>query len=104
MEKSSEIKVRVTGDMKAAVNAIAASRGEGESLIVREAIREYLTRREAAPAPPPPVPAPVGPVTYGAPKPLPAGAAAALRVAKNNLRRAKAKAASPAAKPTPSAE
>lgn len=44
-KKQEEIKVRVTGDMKAAVLKAAEAREESESLIVREALAEYLAAR-----------------------------------------------------------
>ena len=44
--KSDEIKVRVTHDMKAAIVRLASARGEGESVIVREAIKRYLNDLE----------------------------------------------------------
>ena len=52
-QKTEEIKVRVTTDMKRAVLSVADSRGEGESLIVREALAEYLAKRTPSKAEPP---------------------------------------------------
>jgi len=40
--KQEEIKVRVTRAMKAQIVALANARGESESIIVREALFEYL--------------------------------------------------------------
>lgn len=51
-QKSEEIKVRVTTEMKAAVLDLATARGEAESLIVREALTEYLTSRHSGPTNP----------------------------------------------------
>ena len=45
--KQEEIKVRVTGHMKARVVALAEARGESESVIVREALNAYLVKDEA---------------------------------------------------------
>lgn len=47
-QKTEEIKVRVTTDMKKSVLYLAESRGEAESLIVREALSEYLAKRPAS--------------------------------------------------------
>lgn len=44
-QKSEEIKVRVTSEMKQSVLDLATARGEAESLIVREALTEYLANR-----------------------------------------------------------
>ena len=52
--KSDEIKVRVTHDMKAAIVRLASARGEGESVIVREAIKRYLHDLEPLRETPPP--------------------------------------------------
>ena len=52
--KSDEIKVRVTHDMKAAIVRLASARGEGESVIVREAINRYLHDLEPLRETPPP--------------------------------------------------
>ena len=52
--KTDEIKVRVSPAMKAAIVKLATHRGEGESVIVREAINRYLNEvqplRETPPA------------------------------------------------------
>jgi hypothetical protein len=42
--KDVEIKARVTRAMRAAIKSLADQRGETISLIVREAIREYLAK------------------------------------------------------------
>lgn len=52
--KSDEIKVRVTHDMKTAIVRLASARGEGESVIVREAIKRYLNDLEPLRETPPP--------------------------------------------------
>ncbi len=46
--KEVEIKARVTPSIKAAVHAIALSRGEADSVIVREAVTEYLRDRASS--------------------------------------------------------
>lgn len=46
-DKTSEIKVRVTDTMKQAIVNLAAARGEGESVIVREALNQYLAGHES---------------------------------------------------------
>lgn len=46
-DKASEIKVRVTDAMKQAIVDLARSRGEGESVIVREALNRYLAENSA---------------------------------------------------------
>ena len=45
--KEVEIKARVTPSIKAAVHAIAVRRGEADSVIVREAVTEYLRDHKA---------------------------------------------------------
>ena len=54
MSKDVEIKARVTRAQKETLQALADERGEGLSIILREAVREYLARRrpgeKAAPA------------------------------------------------------
>lgn len=46
-DKTSEIKVRVTDTMKQAIVNLAAARGEGESVIVREALNQYIAGHES---------------------------------------------------------
>jgi predicted transcriptional regulator len=43
--KDVEIKARVTRKMRARVEALADARGETLSLIIREAVAEYLAKR-----------------------------------------------------------
>jgi predicted transcriptional regulator len=43
--KDVEIKARVTRQMRNEVESLAAQRGEATSLILREAIAEYLAKR-----------------------------------------------------------
>ena len=57
-DKESDFKIRVADAMKKAVKAIADERGETMSLVVRDAIRDYLAHRDE------PSPAEVKPVTY----------------------------------------
>jgi predicted DNA-binding protein len=46
--KESEIKIRVTDEMKKSVGRVVAQRGEAEAVIVREAINYYLSHAPAA--------------------------------------------------------
>jgi len=50
-EKDCEIKVRISRAMKQNIVSLANARGEGESVIVREALNQYLARTSLAPAP-----------------------------------------------------
>lgn len=62
--KEADIKVRVSTEMKQRIIAAAEARGESESLIVREALVQYLSRDET-PSPAPIVhPTPAHPVKY----------------------------------------
>jgi hypothetical protein len=44
--KEVEIKARVTRQMRAEVESLADQRGEAASLIIREALAEYLAKRK----------------------------------------------------------
>ena len=45
--KTDVVKARVTADMKHRIAEISERRGESEGVIVREAIRQYFTRKKA---------------------------------------------------------
>lgn len=45
--KDVEVKARVTSQIRKQLEEIAAGKGEALSLVVREAINEYLQRKEA---------------------------------------------------------
>jgi predicted transcriptional regulator len=44
MRKDCEMSIRVTKELKAQLESVAAKRGESSAVIVREALREYLER------------------------------------------------------------
>lgn len=46
MRKDCEISVRITTQLKTSLEEIAEKRGESFAVIVREAIREYFSRRD----------------------------------------------------------
>lgn len=48
MIKDEDIRARVTPEIREQLEAIAAARGESLSIIVREAIRQYLGAHQAA--------------------------------------------------------
>lgn len=41
------IKARVSEEMKRQIDEIAAERGEAEAIIIREAVTQYLARKQA---------------------------------------------------------
>lgn len=47
--KDVEIQARVTREMRAALMEIAEQKQEGISVVVREALREYLSKRQQDP-------------------------------------------------------
>ena len=51
MSKDEDIRARVTPEIRDQLEAIAAARGESLSIIVREAVRQYLAAQAAANAP-----------------------------------------------------
>ena len=52
MSKDEDIRARVTPEIREQLEAIAAARGESLSIIVREAVRQYLTAQAATSASP----------------------------------------------------
>lgn len=51
MRKDCEISIRVTAELKGALEQNAEARGEAFAVVVREALREYLNRRSSLEVP-----------------------------------------------------